>query len=330
MNILITGGTGFLGQRLAQKLNSLNYNVTILGRNREIGKQLENTGLRFLAIDLKDEDGIASACENQDYVFHCAALSSPWGKYRDFYDANVIGTNNIIKGCQHHDVKRLIHVSTPSVYFDFSHRLNISETDYLAPPANAYVKTKLLAEDAINKASQQVPVMTIRPRGIFGAGDRTILPRLIRASKTTGIPIINNGRAYIDMTYVDNVVDALILCQKAPDSLLGRVFNITNQEPMYLIDLLKMLERQLGYNFKFRPIAYPLAYGVATAMEVISSTILFGKEPTLTRYTVGLLAFSQTLDTTSARVELGYQPQVSIEGGLSIFSQWWKQQNDIS
>ncbi|BAZ37227.1 putative NAD(P)-dependent cholesterol dehydrogenase [Calothrix sp. NIES-4101] len=332
MNILITGGTGFLGRRLAEKLKSFSQNITVIGRNQEIGKQLETEGIRFLNLDLIDRDATIRSCEKQDYIFHCAALSTPWGKYQDFYKANVVATKNIIQACRQQKVKRLIYVSTPSVYFDFSNRLNISEQDTLAKiPANAYVQTKLLAEAEIQQAYQQgLPVISIRPRGIFGCGDTAILPRLIRANHKTGIPLINGGKSLIDMTYVDNVVDALILCQQAQNKLLGRTFNITNGEPMYLIDLLTLLSQKLETNFKFKQISYPVALGIASLMETLSKHILFGREPILTRYTVGVLACSQTLDITAAKIELGYQPQVTIEEGLSIFSQWWKSQNETS
>jgi nucleoside-diphosphate-sugar epimerase len=329
MNILIIGGTGFLGKKLAEKLKSLSHNITVIGRNSEIGQQLEAEKIKFLKIDIKDTEAIIAACRNQDYIFHCAALSSPWGKYQDFYNANVVGTQNIIEACQTHQIKRLIYVSTPSIYFDFSHQFNIPETALAKTPANAYIQTKLLAEKAINQAYQKgLPVIYIRPRGIFGAGDTAILPRLIKASQKTGIPLINHGQSLIDMTYVDNVVEALLLCQKAPDNLLGRTFNITNDQPMYLIDLLKLLSQKLGYNLKLKSIPYPIAYGLAAIMEATSNTILFGKEPILTRYTVGVLSFSQTLDITAAKTELGYQPQITIEDGLSIFSEWWKSKND--
>lgn len=326
MNVLVTGGTGFLGKQLALKLRALSFSVTVLGRNPIIGKQLEAENLRFLSVDLRDKEATIAACQGQDYVFHCGALSSPWGKYQDFYDTNVLGTWNIIQGCQTHRIKRLIYVSTSSVYFDFSHRLNIPENTPFPTPVNAYAKTKQLAEQEINQAHQcGLPVITIRPRGIFGSGDTAILPRLIRASTHTGIPLINEGQACIDITYVDNVVDALLLCKKAPDNLLGRTFNISNGEPIYISNLLEKLSHKLSHPFKLKPISYNTAYWTASAMELISNKLLFGREPILTRYTVGLLAFSQTLDITAAIKELGYQPRVSIEEGLDIFAKWWKE-----
>lgn len=327
MKVLVTGGTGFLGKQLAFRLKALGYDVSVLGRNPVMGEQLASEGLRFLQVDLKDTSATVDACQGQDYVFHCGALSSPWGKYQDFYNANVLGTRNIIQGCKTHGVHRLIHVSTPGVYFDFSHRLNISENAPLpTQPVNAYAKTKRLAEQEIEDAHQSgLPVISIRPRAIFGPGDTSILPRLIKVSQRSGIPLIDGGKVWIDITYVDNVVDALLLCKDAPDTLLGRTFNITNGESMYLTTLLKMLFHKLDYPFKLKPISYNTAYWVAAAMELVSNTLLFGTEPLMTRYTVGLLAFSQTLDITLAREELGYQPRVSIEQGLETFARWWKQ-----
>jgi nucleoside-diphosphate-sugar epimerase len=326
MKILVTGGTGFLGKQLVFKLRELGHEVTALGRNQLIGQQLEAANVRFLPVDLRNQTATVAACQGQDYVFHCGALSAPWGKYQDFYDTNVLGTRNIIQGCKIHQVKRLIYTSTSSVYFEFGDRCNISENTPFPKPVNYYAKSKQLAEQEINQAYQSgLPVITIRPRGIFGPGDTTILPRLIRASGKTGIPLINQGKAQIDITYVDNVVDALFLCQNAPDRLLGQFFNITNGEAIAIADLLGKLFEKLNYPVKLKPISYHTAYGAAFAMELIANTLLWGREPILTRYTVGLLAFSQTLDITAAVQQLGYQPRITIEQGLEIFSQWWKQ-----
>jgi nucleoside-diphosphate-sugar epimerase len=147
---------------------------------------------------------------------------------------------------------------------------------------------------------------------------------LIRANTRIGIPLVHEGKASIDITYIDNVIDALLLCQAAPDSLLGRTFNITNGEPICVADLLDRLFSRLGYPCRLRPISYRTADWTASAMESISNLLLGGKEPILTRYTVGLLAFSQTLDITAAVRELGYQPHISIESGLDTFAQWWQ------
>ncbi|MEL7521656.1 MAG: NAD(P)-dependent oxidoreductase [Cyanobacteria bacterium J06553_1] len=328
MNVLITGGTGFLGKRLAFKLRSLGDEVTVLGRNQAIGAQLQSQGFQFMQADLRDENAILATCQGQDCVFHSGALSSPWGKEKDFYDINVLGTRHVVQGCLKHRVSRLVHVSTSAVYFTYAHQLQIPESQPFPVPVNAYAKTKQLAEKEIERAYQQgLSTVTIRPRGIFGPGDTAILPRLLRASDRTGIPLIRSGNSQIDLTYLDNVVEALRCCQQAPDELSGRVYNITNGEPTTLIAVLEALAAQLETSLTFRRVPYGLAYGLATAMELAAKTFSLA-EPTLTQYTVGLLAFSQTLDIQAATTELGYHPQVSLADGIAIFSRWWKAQKE--
>ncbi|BAZ08686.1 putative NAD(P)-dependent cholesterol dehydrogenase [Calothrix sp. NIES-4071] len=330
MKILVTGGTGFLGRRLAERLNSLNLSdqVTVFGRNIEVGKQLEAQGIRFLAGDICDADAVLAACKRQEYVFHCAALSTVWGKYKDFYNINVVGTRNVIRGCEIYEIQRLINISTSSLYYNYSHRLNVTE-DSVVSPVNAYAMTKYMAETLINKVYHRgLSVITIRPSAIFGCHHNTILSSLIEQSRK-GILFINDGKALIDLTYVDNVVDALLLCLTAPSSLSGRIFNISNNQPIYLIELLKLLSTQLGYELKLRPVPYLVADKFAQALEFASKKLLFGKEPVLTRYALSIIAFSQTLDITPAIEELNYQPRVSLEEGLENFSQWWRQRNRV-
>lgn len=327
MKALVTGGTGFLGKRLAYKLKSIGYDVRIIGRNSLIGKQLENKGFQFLQTDIRDPETTIASCQGQDYVFHCAALSSSWGKYQNFYDTNVLGTRNIIQGSRIHGVQRLIFVSSSSVYFNFSHNLNIPESTHLpSKPANAYAKTKILAEQEIKEAHQSgLGVITIRPRAIFGSGENCILSKLIKAGLGNGILLINNGKVWIDITDVDNVVDALLLCKDAPINLLGRTFNITNGEPMYLIDLLENLSKKLGFPLKVRQVSYHTAYWLAALLEISFKALQSKKEPMLTRFTLGRLAFSQTLDIRASREELGYCPRVSVNEGLDAFTRWWKE-----
>ncbi|WP_223067237.1 NAD-dependent epimerase/dehydratase family protein [Paenibacillus caui] len=327
MNVLVTGGTGFLGSRLALKLNELGYQVTAIGRNEAAGHKLANDNIHFVRCDLRDTEQVFRLCRDKDYVFHCGALSSPWGKYKDFYDINVGGTHNVIEGSKKAGIKRLIHVSTPSIYFDMKDKWNIAESDPLPiRPINHYAKTKLMAEqlcDAAYKAG--LPVIGIRPRGLFGPGDTSIIPRLIRANSKFGVPIINKGKALVDVTYVDNVVDSLIRCKDSDNSTLGKMYNITNGEPMYFIDLIERVFRQLNLDFRPRMISFDTAYRVASMMELMSKTILFGKEPILTKYSVGVLAKSQTLSIKAAQEELGYQPRISIEQGIEQFARWWSE-----
>jgi nucleoside-diphosphate-sugar epimerase len=329
MKALVTGATGFLGGRLTERLLAEGCEVTAVGRNEAAGQQLTVKGARFVQADLRDENAIIEACSGQQTVFHCGALSSPWGGYKEFYGTNVEGTRHIIAGCFLHDVQRLIHVSTPSVYFDFRNRLNIHESAPLPRKfANAYAATKQLAELEVKLACERgLCAAILRPRAIFGPGDSSILPRLIRANERQGVPIIDGGKAWIDLTYIDNAVDALLLCNQAPDTaVLGQTYNISNGEPIQLVTILHKLFAKLDVPMRVKPLAYRTAYCAAAIMELAAYLRPGGDEPLLTRYSVGVLGRSQTLDISAARQMLGYSPQISVEAGLDAFALDWRRQ----
>jgi nucleoside-diphosphate-sugar epimerase len=322
MRILITGGTGFLGKRLAERLTS-SHQVTVFGRNKDVGNELENQGIKFLLGDIRDADAVLAACKRQEYVFHCAALSSVRGRYKDFYNINVVGTRNVIRGCEIYEIKRLINVSTASIYYDYSNRVNLTEED-AASPVNAYAITKLMAETLINKVHHRgLSVITIRPSAMFGCANNTILTWLVGASRK-GIPLIKQGKALIDITHVDNVIDALLLCQTAPALLSGGTFNISNNQPIIIKNLLEKLASKIEYELKFLSVPYTLIDKATQILELTSKIKLFENQQILTRYELGILAFSHSLDITSATEKLKYQPRMSLEEGIESFCQWFK------
>ncbi len=326
MRVLVTGATGFLGMKVAKRLSLMGFEVIGTGRNEKIGKELAQNGIRFIRGALEDRDHIVALCHDQDYVIHCGALSSPWGKYKEFYQANVVGTQNVIEGCLKWNVNRLIHVSTPSIYFYYDERKNVKEDDVLPDKfVNHYAKTKYLAEVEIDKAFQQgLPAITIRPRALFGPGDQAIFPRLIKVCEKGMFPKIGSGHVEIDMTYVENVVDAILLCLSASDSALGHKYNITNGERVNLYSMIEMVMDRLDTSFTYKEISFKKAFFLAASLERISTLLLRGKEPLLTRYTISVLSQSQTLSIEKARKELGYEPAISIEQGTNEFIEWWK------
>lgn len=326
MRILVTGGTGFLGGALARRLRDMGADVTAMGRNVEAGEALEAEGIRFLRANLMNADAMEEACRGQEVIFHCGALAAPWGRQEAFYGANMIGTCNIICGAQKHQVRRLVHVSTPSIYFGYDSRLNVKEDDPLpAKQISHYAHTKLLAEHAIQRAHREgLPVITIRPRAIFGPGDTTVLPRLIRALETGRLRIIGNGRNVVDMSYIDNVVDALLLCMDSPPATLGRVYNITNGEPRPLWGIVRFLCDELGIRFPQKKLPLDMALTLAGGMEKLYKLLRVSGEPVLTRLTVSMLANDATLNIEAARRELGYVPRVGFDEGMARFVAWWK------
>lgn len=326
--VLVTGATGFLGRHTARRLAGMGWEVYAQGRNADVGRQLEQEGSVFLPGDLRDFERAKELCRGMDVVFHCAALSSPWGKYKEFYTSNVEATRHIVEGCKEHGVGRLIHISTPSLYSTRKERFAIRESDPLpGRPANAYAATKLIAERVVGEAAREgLTAFMLRPRAIFGPMDNALFPRLLAANDSKGVPLLDGGRASIDLTCVDNVIDAMLLCCEAPLSAAGRAYNISNGEPILFKELVTRLFALLELPLRTRNLPYAAADAVAAVMEGIHRLLPVLGEPLLTRYSAAALGVSQTLDISLAREQLGYHPRVTTDEGLRAFAEWWREQ----
>jgi nucleoside-diphosphate-sugar epimerase len=330
MKALVTGGTGFLGGALVRRLYGLGWDITALGRNASKIGQLNRAGINAFPLDLKDKDGMTDAFKDQEIIFHCAALPSPWGNFEKFYQANVIGTRNVVQACAANNIKRLVYVSTPSIYFDYNSRTDVKENDTLPEPVSAYAATKLLAEEEIDKGfANGLATVSIRPRAIFGPGDTVIFPRLIPRLQSGRLPILGDGENVVDLTYVDNVVDALLLCAESPSNTLGKKYNISNGEPIKIWKLVERICTELGLQAPKRNISYKTAYAAASMLESIYTLIPTHPEPPLTRVSVSMMANSTTLNISAAKNELGYQPKVSVDEGFDKFMQWWKETRSL-
>ena len=313
MNMLVTGGTGFLGKRLAMALLERGHRVRILGRNMAPVQALLAQGARPVVADLRDRDAVIAACAGVDVVFHVGALSAPWGRRADFFETNVGGTESVLAGCRVHDVKRMIYVSSPSVVFDGrDQRLLTEDAPYPRRFASIYSLTKKIGEDRV-RAAQELETVILRPKAIFGPGDSSLLPRLIAAARQGRLPQIGDGRNLVDLTYVDNVVHALLLACEA-QAAVHHTYTITNDEHVPLWEVIRLVLKRLGLSTNLRRVPIPAALVAASLMELRAA--LTGREPLLTRYSAAILARTQTYDISAARRDLGYTPQVSIADGI--------------
>jgi nucleoside-diphosphate-sugar epimerase len=326
MRALVTGATGGLGRNLIERLHRDGHDVVATGRNQAVGHAIASQGIRFEAVDLSEAQRLKHLAEGCDVIFHCAALASPWGRRSDFETVNVDGTINV-RDAAVSTGARLVHVSTPSIYANFSDQLNISEFSRLPKKmVNHYALTKLHAEANIEFSVREegLEAIIIRPRGIFGPYDTTLMPRLIAAAERGPVPLINGGNAVVDVTYVDNVVDALILAAEAKHIKHAEAFNITNGEAVIISDLIRQALTAVGVPHTTRNVPYWLADLVARGMELSARLRVTKGEPALTRYTAGLFAFDQTLDITRARTNLGYNPRISVMEGIAHYAVWYR------
>jgi len=310
--IVVSGATGFLGGHLCAHLAALGYAVLGLGRDAGKGATLRDKGCRFEAVDLAETDRLATT-ETADVFIHAAALSSAWGPRAAFERANVTGTRHALAIARALGVRRFVFISSPSVYFRFCDQLHVSETMPLPPPVNPYAASKVLAEDLVRASG--LDAIILRPRGLYGPGDTALLPRLIRAAAHP-IPLPRKGQAVTDLTFVDDVVRAIVCAMDAPARFAGRTYNISGGEALAMRDIIGRAASAAGIRTRFQPCPAAVVLTAARLAEAAAWLRPGQPEPVLTVYGAGLLAFSQTLDISRARDELGFRPQVSFADGL--------------
>jgi 2-alkyl-3-oxoalkanoate reductase len=312
-HILITGGTGFIGRRLAASLLQQGHSVRLMGRNFAPVADLLNAGASAVHADLRDQQAVSDACAGVDAVCHVGALSAPWGRRQDFYAINVSGTLHVINGCRKHKVRRLVAISSPAVVFDGKDIIEASEdAPYPRRFSSNYAWSKQQAEELLLSVSAPATVI-LRPKAVFGPGDQALLPRLIAAARVGRLPQIGNGRNLVDLTYVENVVYAIEQALVAP-AAAGKIYTITNGEHVPLWELLRTVFRRLKLPTRLKPMPLGTMLAAASLMELQAA--LTGREPLLTRYSVAILARTQTYDIAAARRDLNYQPRISVAEGV--------------
>ena len=313
---LVTGAGGFLGRRVACHLAARGHEVVALGRSASLRDVFRDERITVEICDLGDVASLSAIeLSGLDAIVHCAGLSSNWGPRRDFELNNVTATANLLARARRRGAPHVVYVSSSSVYFRFRDGLNVGEGSALPAPVNHYAWSKAAAEQLV-RAVSDMPWTIIRPRGIYGAGEKALLPRLLRAAKRGPLPSFNGGRAVIDLTHVDDAVAAIARILDVREKASGAIYNVSGGEAVSIRDIITRSAALSGVEVRWRELSWPLALTAIRAIEGFHKLFRPQVEPVLTAYSAGLLAFSQTLDLSAIRNDIGWTPTVDFDEGL--------------
>jgi 2-alkyl-3-oxoalkanoate reductase len=332
MKAAVTGGTGFIGSRLVERLVEKGYEVRCLVRKSSQVGPLKKLGVELCYGDLLDHDSLRSLTKGGDLVYHLAAMVTDWGSKRDFYRMNVEATRVLLEASKVSGVKGFIYMSSSTVVWksDFweVHDINDIDESYPYPEKynDYYNETKADAERSVIGFDKGTGLETIvlRPSNVWGAGDRVILPRIALAAKKGILFPMGSGHRWVSPCHVDNLVHALVLLAEN-EGRGGNIYFINDGEKIEHIEFLSKLLRAVGVQWapKFT-IPYSVAYGVAYAMETLFRMVHSQNPPVLTRFAVAALAGSRSYSIEKARREIGYKPTVNMDEGLNQLADWIK------
>ncbi len=300
---LITGGAGFIGSNIAEKLINGGHFVRVLDNffsgkeeNLEFAKGLGKDRFELIRGDIRDRDAADRACRGMDYVLHQAALRSVPKSMKDpasYNDVNINGVMTMLQAAAENKVKRFVFASSSSVYGDtdkFPER-----EDALPLLISPYALSKLAGEYYCRIFSEHFGLETacLRYFNVFGPKQAlddeyaVVVPKFIHCiANDQPTPIFGNGKQSRDFTYIDNVVSANILAATVP-GVKHEVFNVANGKDNTVLELVALLNKIIGKNI--RPEFLPVRAGDV---------------------------FRTSADISRIQEKIGYKPLVGFEEGL--------------
>lgn len=316
MRALITGGSGYFGSLLLDKLLDSGYNCSVFDI-MDFNDKPEDVD--FYQGDIRNPDAIARACENVDVVFHNVA-QVPLAKDKSlFEEVNIAGTENLLEACVKHKVGKVVYTSSSAVY-GVPESNPVSEVT-IPTPMEAYGKAKYKAEQLCKEYSEAdlLNISIVRPRTIVGHGRLGIFQILFEwIFQGVNVPVLDDGKNTYQFVHADDLADACLLIAKRPNN---NDYNIGASDYGTMRELLENL--CVYAESKSRVKSIPL--NIATmGMNVTSS---LGLSP-LGAYHSLMYGKSMFFDITKAQTELDWQPKYSSKQMFEQSYDWYLDNRD--
>jgi nucleoside-diphosphate-sugar epimerase len=331
MKCLVTGGGGFLGRCIVEQLVARGGEVTSYSRGDY--PELQALGVKLIRGYVHDAKTMTAACAGMDCVFHVAAVTGIGGPWSKFYEANVVGTQNVIDACRVQGVPRLVYTSSPSITFAGHDQCGINETEalpdltWIAENNCHYSRSKALAEAAVLTANNQtLATCALRPHLIWGPRDQHLIPRLLARARSGRLRRVGDGTNKIDIIYVENAATAHL---QAADALAdlnspvrGKAYYLSQGEPVNCWQWIDEVLSLAGQPPVTKSISFKMAHRIGRVCEAVYSFLRTRREPPMSRFLAWQLASSHWFDISAARRDFGYEPRISTAEGMRRLGQW--------
>jgi len=317
--VLITGAGGFLGVYIARELIKKGHEVFSFSRSKH--EILSNLGVTQILGDLKNFDEVKKSLKGMDIVMHTAGMVGMWGRYKQFYETNVTGTENILKAMKEQGIHKLVYTSTPSVVFEKDSLCGVDEsTPYASRYLTHYALTKSIAEKMVLSANDEsFCTVALRPHLIFGSGDTNLIPRVIEAQKKGRLKMVGEGNNLVDVIYVENAAMAHVMAMEKLDynhPIAGKAYFL-GQGPVNLWDFINTVLTRAGQPVVTKKISLKKAYFLGFVIEsVLKLFRIYKVHPPMTRFVSLQLGKSHYFNHHNIEHDLGFKPSISVQEGI--------------
>lgn len=318
MDVLITGGTGFIGSCLARRLLARGDRVRLLSlintpTEAENAADLTSRGAELIQGSVSDRALHGRALEGVHTVHHvAAAMREADISDERFWDINLAATQDLVLSSRAFGVRRFVYCSTMGVTGDVRGRVVDESAPYR--PKDIYTRTKAAAEEWVLReaANSEMALTAVRPADVYGPGDRRLL-KLFRMIRRGTFFYLGSGTGYRHMIFIDDLVDGMIAAQER-DTAVGEVFLLAGPAPVRLRDLVTMIAEELQVKPPRLKLPYRPVWLVSAVVEAICRP--FGIQPPIYPRRVDFYAHDYQFDTTKARTRLDFLPKVDVLEGV--------------
>ena len=315
MNIFVTGASGFVGGAAVAHLKA-NHQIIAMSRSEVSDEKIRNLGVepaRSMLGNVTVEQ--LAGCE---IVIHCAAYVEEWGPYSTYERINVQGTKQLLEVAKKAGVKRFIHISTEASLFYGQHMRNVDETTPLATHSPfPYSKTKALAEITVNEANDpdnQFSTIILRPRLIWGPGDQTVLPVILKMAAENKFAWVDGGKIQTSTTHIQNLVHAIELALTAGGA--GETYFVLDGESQTFRDFMSAYAKTAGTDLGERSVPGWFARTLANILEPLWRLLRVKSAPPITRFAAYIMSRDGTMTDEKAQNKMNYSPVINIQDGL--------------
>ncbi|WP_144791911.1 NAD(P)-dependent oxidoreductase [Kocuria palustris] len=319
--VLVTGASGMLGGAVARLLRDRGWTVRVLQR-RPAAIAAED-GVEQVLGSITDMDAVHKALQGVDDVVHLAAKVSFAGEWDEFVFTNITGTHILLESARKAGAENFVFVSSPSVA-----HAGVSISGDGAGPANPYkargnyARSKAAAELlALEADSEALRVTAVRPHIVWGPGDTQLVERIVDRAARGRMPLLDDGTALIDTTYIDNAAEAIVRALERIEVSHGEPFVVTNGQPRPVGELIGMMCRAGSVPPPQRKVPAKLARFAGRVIEKVWARFPGEDEPPMTEFLAEQLSTAHWFSQKRTHEVLGWEPSVSIEEGMRRLKQ---------
>ncbi len=323
MQVLVTGGNGFVGRHLVPALLQRGDRVSVLALPTEDASWLEARGAQIHRGDVCRPETLVEPMRGAHGVIHLAAMQDVWCSIEQYRAVNVLGTANVCAAAHTAGVRRVVHMSSSSVY-GMNRRRLVDESTPLAPFHDPYPITKAEADMLVQRliAEEGLPAVVLRPDQIFGPGDHVHFGHMADRLRDGRGVVVGSGRNVMPFVYVADAVQGLLLALDH-ERAVGHAFNITNDARLTQQELLDAIAREIGAKPPRLHLPFRALYAAGWAAEQLVGLTRRQRRPPITRFGVAFFGTDNRHAIDKARRELGFNPSVSLREGVRRAAAWY-------